>query len=74
MILNIIGNIKRVRVVAVTNPPITTIASGLDDSEPIPVETAAGRSPIAASAAVIVTGLIRAITPDRIALSRCIRS
>ena len=74
MILKMIGKINSVRVVAVTNPPITTIASGLDDSEPIPVETAAGRSPIAARAAVMVTGLIRAITPDLIALSKCIRS
>ena len=65
---------KRVSVVAVTNPPITTIAKGFEDSEPIPVEIAAGRSPIAASAAVMVTGRILAITPDLIALSRCIRS
>ena len=74
MILKIIGKINRVSAVAVTNPPITTIANGFEDSEPMPVETAAGSRPIAARAAVMVTGLIRAITPDLIALSKCIRS
>ena len=74
MILKIMGNINNVRVVAVSNPPITTIANGLDDSDPIPVDSAAGSKPIAAKAAVIVTGLILAMTPDLMALSRCIRS
>ena len=68
------GKINKVRIVAVTNPPITTIASGLEDSDPIPVEIAAGSNPMAANVAVITTGLMRAITPERMARSRCIRS
>jgi hypothetical protein len=71
--LKSIGKMKSVSDVAVTNPPITTTARGLDDSEPIPVEMAAGRRPIAARDAVITTGRILAITPDRMASSRCIR-
>jgi hypothetical protein len=67
--LNIIGKIKSVRVVAVTKPPITTIARGLDVSDPIPVEVAAGISPIAAMRAVMATGRIRDITPERMASS-----
>ena len=68
------GKIKRVRKVDVTRPPITTIANGRDVSEPIPMEVAAGRSPIAAMRAVMITGLILAITPKRMASSRWIRS
>ena len=37
-----IGNMNSVSVVAVTSPPITTIASGFEASDPIPVEMAAG--------------------------------
>ncbi len=72
--LKIIGKIKSVNIVDVTSPPITTIASGREVSEPIPVDVAAGKSPMAAMRAVITTGLIRAITPKRMASSRCIRS
>ena len=65
-----IGKMNSVRIVEVTSPPITTIASGREVSDPMPVEVAAGISPMAAINAVINTGLIRVITPLRIASSR----
>ncbi len=49
--------------VAEISPPMITIASGFCDSEPIPVDSAAGRSPIEAINAVITTGLVRDFTP-----------
>ena len=48
-------------------PPITTLASGRELSDPIPVEMAAGNNPIAAMSAVIITGLILNSTPCFIA-------
>jgi len=53
--------------VAVIRPPIITIASGFCDSDPTPVEIAAGSNPMAAMAAVITTGRIRTLTPSRMA-------
>ena len=49
--------------VALIKPPITTRASGLCVSEPIPVEIAAGSKPMAAISAVMTTGLMRDDTP-----------
>lgn len=68
-----IGKINNVSWLAVMSPPITTIARGREVSEPIPVEVAAGRRPMAARVAVIKTGRIRETT-ERIAWSRCILS
>ena len=68
------GKIKSVITVAETRPPITTIAKGREVSEPIPVDVAAGISPMAAISAVITTGRILAITPERTATSKCILS
>ena len=65
-IQNIIGNINKVKIVAVINPPIITTASGFCDSEPIPVEIAAGNNPIEAISAVITTALVLAFTPTNI--------
>jgi hypothetical protein len=65
---------NNVRIVEVTRPPITTIARGREVSEPIPVEVAAGIKPMAAIMAVIITGLMRATTPERIAASSGRRS
>jgi hypothetical protein len=48
-----IGKINNVSWLAVMSPPITTIARGREVSEPIPVEVAAGRRPMAARVAVI---------------------
>jgi hypothetical protein len=72
--LKTMGKMNSVRVVAVISPPITTIARGLEVSDPIPVEVAAGISPMAAIRAAIATGLILDMTPERIAISRGIRS
>ena len=44
-------------------PPITTRANGLELSDPIPCEIAAGNKPIAAMSAVIITGLTLDLTP-----------
>ncbi len=49
--------------VAHINPPITTRASGLELSEPIPVDNAAGNKPMVAIKAVINTGRINEFTP-----------
>ena len=48
-------------------PPITTRANGLELSDPIPCEIAAGNKPIAAIKAVIITGLTFDLTPVRMA-------
>lgn len=61
------GNMSSVSTVAVTSPPITTVAKGFCDSEPMPVEIAAGNNPIAAIKAVITTGRTLEITPCNIA-------
>ena len=49
-------------------PPITTLASGLELSDPIPCEMAAGNKPIAAINAVIITGRTFEFNPSLIAL------
>ena len=58
-----------VKIVAVIKPPITTMASGLDVSEPMPFDNAAGNKPIAAISAVITTGRTLLATPSFIAFS-----
>jgi hypothetical protein len=50
-------------IVAHTNPPITTRASGLELSDPIPADMAAGSNPMVAMNAVISTGRISEFTP-----------
>ena len=49
--------------VAHMSPPMTTRASGLELSEPIPADIAAGSRPMVAINAVIKTGRIREFTP-----------
>lgn len=73
-IQKIIGKISKVRIVAVIKPPIITIAKGFCDSEPIPVDIAAGNKPIAAIDAVITTGRMRVSTPTEILLLSGMRS
>ncbi|MNI31889.1 hypothetical protein D3C73_857840 [compost metagenome] len=58
-----IGKTSKVKMVADISPPIMTIASGFCDSEPIPVESAAGNNPIEAINAVMTTGRVRDLTP-----------
>jgi hypothetical protein len=48
-------------------PPVTTLASGLELSAPIPCDRPTGSSPIAAISAVIMTG--RILAPTSIFLS-----
>lgn len=48
-------------------PPMTTVASGLCTSEPVPVANAMGTNPRDATNAVISTGRKRAIEPLKIA-------
>ncbi len=62
------GNTHNEKNIAQRMPPITTLANGLELSEPIPCETAAGNKPMAAIMAVIITGLILVLTPNFIAL------
>ena len=50
--------------VFVINQPITTTASGLEASAPIPLERAAGIRPIAAINAVMMTGRILLAMPS----------
>jgi hypothetical protein len=47
---------------------MTTRANGRELSEPMPVDIAAGKRPMAAIRAVIITGLILEFTPRRIAV------
>ena len=49
-------------------PPITTLASGLELSEPMPCDNAAGQRPMAAIRAVIITGRILEFTPSFMAV------
>ena len=56
--------------VLVMRPPITTIARGLDASEPMPCDNAAGARPIAAIIAVINTGRRRSATPSFMATAK----
>ncbi len=58
------GNTQRLNTMAQRMPPITTLANGRELSDPIPWETAAGNKPIAAISAVIITGLMRELTPS----------
>lgn len=64
------GKISRVKTVAVIKPPIITIANGFWDSDPIPVDNAAGISPIDAIKAVMITGRVLDFTPFKMASSR----
>ena len=50
-------------IVAQIKPPMTTRANGLELSEPIPVDIAAGNNPIIAMSAVINTGRTNEVTP-----------
>ena len=58
--------------VAVTRPPIITMANGFWDSDPIPLEIAAGNNPIDAIKAVITTGRVLTLTPSKIPLATSI--
>ena len=55
-ILYTAGNTNKVRSVEVTNPPITTVASGRCTSAPSPCDSAIGKKPIEATRAVMSTG------------------
>ena len=57
---------RRVKTVAENNPPMITTANGFCDSDPIPVETAAGNNPIAAMSAVMITGRVLTLTASLI--------
>ncbi len=63
------GNTSRVNTVLETNPPITTVASGLCTSAPVPEAIAIGTKPRDATKAVINTGLSLVIAPLRMASS-----
>jgi hypothetical protein len=58
-----IGNTNNVNIVAEISPPMMTSAKGFCDYEPIPVDNAAGNSPMEAIRAVITTGRVRDFTP-----------
>lgn len=62
------GNTHNENSIAQSIPPITTLAKGLELSEPIPCDVAAGNKPIAAIIAVIITGRILEFTPNLIAV------
>ena len=62
------GNTNSVSTVAVIKPPMTTVASGLCTSAPVPVPIAIGTNPSEATRAVIRTGLTRSMAPSMIAL------
>ena len=61
-----IGKISNVSIVAVIKPPIITIANGFEDSDPIPVERAAGIKPIEAIKAVMMMGRVLTFTACKI--------
>src|SRR6266446_593065 len=63
----IAGSTNKVSAVEVINPPITTVASGLWTSAPVPVAIAIGTKPSEATRAVISTGRTRSIAPLKIA-------
>ena len=52
-----------VSIVEVISPPMTTVANGRCTSAPAPDEIAIGRKPMAAAAAVSITGLKRSDVP-----------
>lgn len=58
-----IGRTNNVSNVAVTSPPITTVANGRCTSDPGPVLTAIGMKPKLATKAVMSTGLKRLAAP-----------
>lgn len=60
------GRTNKVRSVAETSPPITTVASGLCTSAPELVESAMGKNPRDATRAVISTGRKRVSVPWKI--------
>src|SRR6185312_2826469 len=64
---NTIGKTNKLKMVLVMSPPITTTASGFEASEPIPLDRAAGKRPMAAIMAVITTGRSLSATPSFIA-------
>ncbi|MNR46200.1 hypothetical protein D3C85_1651370 [compost metagenome] len=55
-----------VNIVAVNNPPMTTVASGLCTSAPAEEEIAIGKNPKAAAAAVNKTGRNLSVVPFKI--------
>ena len=57
------GNTTSVKIVALINPPITTVANGRCTSAPALVEIAMGKNPKAAAEAVSKTGLKRSWVP-----------
>ena len=57
------GNTKRVRKVAMSNPPMTTVANGRCTSAPEPLLKAMGKKPNEATKAVINTGRNRIFVP-----------
>ena len=70
-----IGNRNNVRKVAISKPPITTVASGRCTSAPEPLLNAIGRKPSDATKAVIRTGRKRTFVPINTILFRsCIPS
>jgi len=60
-------NTNRVRTVDEITPPITTVARGRSTSDPVPVASALGTTPRAATHAVISTGRRRSAAPRRAA-------
>jgi hypothetical protein len=62
------GNTQRENIIAQRIPPMTTLASGRELSDPMPWDMAAGNNPIAAIRAVIITGRILEFTPNFMAL------
>ena len=65
-ILNNTGKTTIVKIVAVNNPPITTVASGRCTSAPADDEIVIGKNPKAAAAAVSKTGRNLSVVPFRI--------
>jgi hypothetical protein len=60
------GKTHNEKIIAQRIPPITTLASGRELSDPMPCDIAAGNKPIAAIIAVIITGRMRELTPNLI--------
>ena len=58
------GKTNRVKKVAVSKPPITTVANGFCTSAPAPCESAIGKNPNDATVAVINTGRKRILVPS----------
>ncbi len=57
------GNTNKVRKVAISRPPITTVAKGLCTSAPAPLLIAMGKNPSEATNAVTSTGLSLTLVP-----------